>query len=121
MNLTVRWLPACLLFAAVAGGLALIHAQSRQPQPGDPLPGITADEFELFHIGLEDFLEVETAGEGLGPSFNGLSCAQCHATPAVGGISPVSEVRVGRVDGDGGFYVGLSLPESEACSWSAFV
>lgn len=80
-------------------------AQGRPSQPGNPLPGITADEFELFTIGQGDFLEVEDAGEGLGPVFNGLGCAQCHATPAVGGVSPVSEVRIGRVDDEGEFHV----------------
>jgi mono/diheme cytochrome c family protein len=29
-----------------------------------------------------------TGGGGLGPTFNGNSCAQCHAQPAVGGSSP---------------------------------
>lgn len=80
-------------------------AQGRPSQPGNPLPGITAHEFELFTVGQEDFLEVEDAGEGLGPVFNGLGCAQCHATPAVGGVSPVSEVRIGYVDESGEFHV----------------
>ncbi|HSR67319.1 MAG TPA: di-heme oxidoredictase family protein [Acidobacteriota bacterium] len=79
--------------------------QGRPSQPGNPLAGITADEFELFRIGLDDFLEVEDAGEGLGPAFNGLSCAQCHATPAIGGISPVAGVRAGRLEDDGTFTV----------------
>jgi CxxC motif-containing protein (DUF1111 family) len=79
--------------------------QGRPSQPGNPLPGITADEFELFRIGLADFVEVEDAGEGLGPAFNGLGCAQCHATPAIGGISPVAEVRAGYLDDDGNFTV----------------
>lgn len=79
--------------------------QGRPSQPGNPLPGITANEFELFTIGRDDFLEIEDAGEGLGPVFNGLGCAQCHATPAIGGISPVSEIRIGRVDEQGEFHV----------------
>ena len=45
---------------------------------GDPVQGITAREFELFRLGLEDFTEVENPDEGLGPVFNGRSCA---ATP----------------------------------------
>ena len=77
----------------------------RPSQPGNPLPGITEQEFEFFRIGLDDFLEVEDAAEGLGPAFNGLSCAQCHATPAIGGISPVSEVHAGHVDQNGNFTV----------------
>lgn len=96
-------------------------SQGRPSQPGNPLPGITADEFELFRIGLGDFVEVEEAGEGLGPVFNGLGCAQCHATPAIGGISPVSEVRIGYLDDDGNFtmlggdtlYHLFSLPNQE--------
>jgi CxxC motif-containing protein (DUF1111 family) len=79
--------------------------QGRPSQPGNPLPGINADEFELFQIGLEDFVEVEEAEEGLGPVFNGSGCAQCHATPAIGGISPVSEVRAGYVDEQGNFTI----------------
>lgn len=71
--------------------------------PGSPLQGITADEFERFRVGLDDFGEVEDAGEGLGPAFNGLGCASCHSVPAIGGISPVSELRAGYLHEDGTF------------------
>ena len=71
------------------------------PAPGDPLPGLTPVELELFRIGLEDFLEVEDAEEGLGPAYNGTSCGGCHNIPAVGGISPVAELRAGMVDANG--------------------
>ena len=70
---------------------------------GDPLPGLTPAEFELFSIGLEDFLEVEDAEEGLGPAYNGTSCGGCHNVPAVGGISPVAELRAGMVDANGNY------------------
>ena len=73
------------------------------PAPGDPLPGLTALEFELFRIGLEDFLEVEDAEEGLGPAYNGTSCGGCHNVPAVGGISPVAGLRAGMVDANGNY------------------
>ena len=76
----------------------VLVAQTRAPQPGDPLPGVTAAEFEEFRLGLDDFLEVETAEEGLGPAFNGTSCAACHRVPAVGGMSAIAEVRAGRRD-----------------------
>ena len=79
--------------------------QGRPSQPGNPLPGITADEFELFRVGLDDFVEVEDAGEGLGPAFNGLGCSQCHSTPAIGGVGPVSEMRAGHLDENGNFTV----------------
>lgn len=105
----MRWLTGGTAFLMLFGWTAAeperLTAQGRAPQPGDPLPGITAHEFELFTTGLEDFREVEEAGEGLGPAFNGLGCAQCHASPAVGGISPVSEVRAGYLDESGNFIV----------------
>ncbi len=71
--------------------------------PGDPIQGITVEEFELFRIGIEDFLEVEDAAEGLGPVYNGTSCAQCHSLGGVGGAGLVTEIRVGRRLADGSF------------------
>ena len=85
----------------VAAGLVvclsgLLFAQLRAPMPGDPLPGLTPVEFEEFRLGLDDFLEVETAEEGLGPAYNGTSCGVCHSVPAVGGTSSIAETRAGR-------------------------
>ncbi len=70
---------------------------------GDPVSGITAEEFELFRLGLEDFLEVEDASEGLGPVFNGRSCALCHSIPAIGGSGTIMENRAGILHEDGSF------------------
>lgn len=70
---------------------------------GDPLPGITPADFERFRVGLDDFVEVETAEEGLGPAFNGTSCAACHNVPAIGGIGLITEVRAGIRSADGEF------------------
>jgi CxxC motif-containing protein (DUF1111 family) len=82
---------------------ATVWAQSTAVRPGDPLPGVTPAEFEEFRMGLDDFLEVETAEEGLGPAFNGTSCAVCHSVPAVGGSGTIAEVRAGRRGPDGTF------------------
>ena len=95
-----RWL---LVAGAVCAAALVARAQSRPVQPGDPLPGVTPGEFEEFRLGLDDFLEVETAEEGLGPAFNGTSCAACHNVPAIGGVSPIAEVRAGYNGGTGGF------------------
>lgn len=92
----------CVLAACVWFGSVLLTAQA-PGTAGAPLAGITPAEFEEFRLGLDDFLEVETAEEGLGPAFNGASCASCHNAPAVGGISPVAEVRVGKRNASGGF------------------
>jgi CxxC motif-containing protein (DUF1111 family) len=103
---------ASLGIAALAWVSALLGAQTRATQPGDPLAGVSPGEFEEFRLGLDDFLEVETAEEGLGPAFNGTSCAACHNVPAVGGISPVAEVRAARRLEDGTF--AAVAPEGES-------
>jgi len=98
---TTRWpvRGACaVLLALVVGPLA---GQGPPTRFGDPLPGLLPAEFERFRLGLDDFLEVETAEDGLGPSFNASSCAVCHNVPAVGGVSLVSEVRAAYREADG--------------------
>ena len=95
-----------LCLVGVAAALVCAFAwqasgQSAAPAEGQPLAGITPHEFERFRLGLDDFLEVETSEEGLGPAFNGTSCAVCHSIPAVGGGGLVAEVRAGVRDPDG--------------------
>jgi CxxC motif-containing protein (DUF1111 family) len=88
---------------AAAVSALLASAQSRGVNPGDPLPGLTPAEFEEFRLGLDDFKEVETVDDGLGPAFNATSCAACHNIPAVGGIGLVLETRVANRRDDGSF------------------
>jgi len=57
---------------------------------------LAASELNVFSSAQPVFMEVDSVsgttpgeeGAGLGPTFNGNSCAQCHAEPAVGGSSP---------------------------------
>ncbi|OFW30308.1 MAG: hypothetical protein A3H97_09505 [Acidobacteria bacterium RIFCSPLOWO2_02_FULL_65_29] len=74
-------------------GAIAVRGQERTLQPGDPLPGISAVEFSEFRLGLDDFTEVETSEDGLGPAFNGTSCAVCHDLPAIGGGGVMLETR----------------------------
>ena len=83
--------------------LSAALAQAPQPEPGAPLAGITPGEFERFRLGQEDFREVETAADGLGPAFNGTGCSGCHSIPAVGGFGTITEVRAGYRDEQGKF------------------
>ena len=44
----------------------------------------------------EVFKEVDEASDGLGPVYNAQSCGECHQNPVTGGISQITELRVGR-------------------------
>jgi CxxC motif-containing protein (DUF1111 family) len=102
----------CFVLAAVVFGLCFFRSGRLGAQQesiavgtefGDPVQGITAREFELFRLGLEDFTEVESPDDGLGPVFNGRSCAECHSVPRIGGSSTITEVRAGIRKDDGSF------------------
>ncbi len=86
--------------AVLAGAVSL--AQTRTAL-GTPLAGLTPVEFEEFRLGLDDFLEVEASEEGLGPAFNGTSCAVCHNIPTIGGAGTMAELRAGRRNANGEF------------------
>jgi len=82
-------------------GLAAITSAQSDPGPrtgpagaGGPFVGLSAEEVKFFWAARDRFKEVDSVsgtiekGVGLGPTFNGNSCAQCHAQPAAGGSSP---------------------------------
>jgi CxxC motif-containing protein (DUF1111 family) len=62
------------------------------------------------------FEEVEVIADGLGPTYNAQSCAECHQNVVTGGASQIAEHRTGRVDTSGGFFesLGGSLIHSRA-------
>jgi CxxC motif-containing protein (DUF1111 family) len=85
---------------------------------GGALPGLNTDELNFFFNARDRFQEVDSVngtvadhdaglpspetGAGLGPSFNGNACAQCHIFPAVGGTSsPVTDPQVTLATLDG--------------------
>ncbi|HEY4579560.1 MAG TPA: di-heme oxidoredictase family protein [Candidatus Acidoferrales bacterium] len=109
------WILVCALLA-LAASFTACGAEgpllSQTPPPagqaavagfGQTLPSLTPQDVELFLAGRDDFLEVEDAPDGLGPIFNALSCAQCHAVPNLGGSGSVMEMRAGTLDGIGNF------------------
>jgi CxxC motif-containing protein (DUF1111 family) len=110
-SLKLRVRKTMFVFIATTGVFILVFAQWRinsQPLSAadsenltNPLPDLTPQETAHFMAGLEDFLEVETVEDGLGPVFNGKSCAECHAVPSVGGSEPnvgvARETRIGRL------------------------
>jgi CxxC motif-containing protein (DUF1111 family) len=76
---------------------------------GGAFPGLDANERAFFNQALDRFKEIDSvsgtapgeAGVGLGPTFNGNSCAQCHAQPAAGGTSPAVNPQVALATLDG--------------------
>jgi len=49
------------------------------------------------------FEEFTNISDGLGPLFNAQSCRECHQSPVTGGVSQVTELRVGHKGPDGKF------------------
>ncbi|PYO84285.1 MAG: hypothetical protein DMD68_07190 [Gemmatimonadetes bacterium] len=75
--------PAALTWAV---GLALAAVGAcRRPQPGDPLPGLSAAQRDRFTQGRAVFDSTFTPATGLGPLFNADGCKECHETPVSGG------------------------------------
>jgi CxxC motif-containing protein (DUF1111 family) len=94
------------VLVAATGALILLLAQRRTASQSrenltNPLPGLTSAQLVAFNDGLEEFEEVDTIEEGLGPVFNGKSCAECHAVPSTGGSEPnvgvARETRISRI------------------------
>jgi CxxC motif-containing protein (DUF1111 family) len=84
------------LSLAVAATLVATAAVSDRPIAfGDPVPGLTAQQKDAFVDSKNDFAEVESVADGLGPVFNGRSCAECHSVPAIGGGSERTVTRFG--------------------------
>ena len=102
MRNTASLLAVALCFAVCCTCPATLQAQ-QDPGPrsgpagaGNYFPTLNSVEQNFFTEAAQRFLEVDSvtgsvageAGSGLGPTFNGNSCAQCHAQPAAGGSSP---------------------------------
>jgi len=49
------------------------------------------------------FEERDDIEKGLGPVYNAQSCAECHQSPATGGISQIAVLRAGHLDSKGAF------------------
>jgi len=90
----------CLALATIA--ISPLLAQTDPgPRPGPAAAGsfyptLNSNEQAFFNQAQLRFQEVDSvsgaiageSGVGLGPTFNGNSCAQCHAQPTIGGATP---------------------------------
>ena len=67
---------------------------------GEHLEGISGTDQVVFNNGFNKFLTKEEKADGLGPVFNGESCAQCHLQGAIGGAgNDLQLTRVTRIGG----------------------
>ncbi len=98
-----RHLTVPVVYLALASiAISPVHAQNDPgPRPGPAAAGsfyptLNANEQAFFNQAQLRFQEVDSvsggiageSGSGLGPTFNGNSCAQCHVQPTIGGASP---------------------------------
>jgi len=112
--LLLRWLAAAstlLLLVTWKVGAQTGNPPQTSLVLGQALPGLTDAEKEAFDTGRKTFTEVETREDGLGPVFNGTSCAECHKAGAVGGAG--LDLTIARVSRIGGIVQGVysDLPE----------
>jgi cytochrome c peroxidase len=108
---TWRAVSTCAALSVLMLGAGILKAQSDPGPRGGPAgagggyPTLASYEQGFFAQALARFLAVDsvtgtepgTTGGGLGPTFNGNSCAQCHAQPAAGGSSPGLTSKQGPV------------------------
>jgi len=58
---------------------------------------------DTFALDQAAFEEQDGVEKGLGPLYNAQACVSCHQNPVTGGISQVTELRVGHTDASGNF------------------
>ncbi|MGZ5475110.1 MAG: di-heme oxidoredictase family protein [Thermoanaerobaculia bacterium] len=122
-----RAVSLAFLFLVVVAGQAFGQTdpgvRGGSPAAGHPLPTVASNDpapiLSFFDAGQDDFAEVETVPEGLGPRFNSRSCGACHAQPALGGSSPAVNPQVEDATAEGArntvpSFVTLSGPVREA-------
>ncbi|HEY5761072.1 MAG TPA: di-heme oxidoredictase family protein [Steroidobacter sp.] len=69
---------------------------------GPAFDTLTSDNVQLGRSFNDDrffFEEIERIADGLGPTFNGRSCGECHENVVTGGASQIAEHRTGRMSG----------------------
>ena len=65
--------------------------------------GIAEPAGDQFSLDQQVYETLHDVNSGLGPVYNGRSCAECHQNPVSGGASQFTELRVGHLDANGNF------------------
>ena len=98
----MRRLVLMMLVISSSGAVALFPQNTDAPAGFDGQTNGMVDQ--TTHAADQDkFEEVEEIKDGLGPLYNAQSCRECHQSPASGGNSQISELRVGHRGANGQF------------------
>jgi CxxC motif-containing protein (DUF1111 family) len=72
---------------------------SENPGSKSESNGMAEPTGDTFISDQTAYEEEDGVDEGLGPVYNARGCVDCHQTPVTGGVSQVSELRVGHLSG----------------------
>jgi CxxC motif-containing protein (DUF1111 family) len=75
---------------------------SEAPTGFDNMSNAVVDD-QTHQSDQANFEHFEVISDGLGPLYNAQSCRECHQSPVTGGVSQVTELRVGHKGRDGKF------------------
>ena len=76
--------------------------QSEAQTGFDNLSNAIVDD-RTHQLDQANFEQFQAISDGLGPLFNAQSCRECHQSPVTGGVSQVTELRVGHKGPNGKF------------------
>ena len=65
--------------------------------------GLVEPPGDSFALDQQQYERQHDVLNGLGPVYNGRSCAECHQNPVSGGASQFTELRIGHRDASGNF------------------
>jgi len=107
---------ATFLVVLASGARVIRHNDAQEAPTGFTTPtlsenpgsqsvsnGMVEPPNDTFALDQTAFEEEEGVDSGLGPVYNARSCTDCHQNPVTGGISQVTELRVGHYDRRGKF------------------
>jgi CxxC motif-containing protein (DUF1111 family) len=87
---------ACALFLCIGAGADAPDQTLRNHYPGTPIQTLTREQLGRFDSGGALFAKMWGPEDGLGPSYNSTSCANCHHLPLPGGNEIAAHTFVAR-------------------------
>src|ERR1044071_9279455 len=82
--------------AAAEGGASRVVSEA--PTSMDTTTNGFATQADMDEA-RDQFEEIESIANGLGPVYNAQACSECHQNPVSGGSSQITEFRTGHYDG----------------------